>query len=78
MPTDHQELQGWDQRKQNCDLKNALEFSDSATIAKMASLISRGNNTTRGKVALMASLIEEPDAKRRVVQGARQRCRHQM
>ena len=41
MPTDHQELHGWINER-NCDLRNALEFSDSATIAKMGSLISQG------------------------------------
>ena len=36
IPTDHQELQGWVSER-NCDLRNALEFSDSATVAKMGS-----------------------------------------
>ena len=65
----------------NCDLKNAFEFSNNATVAKVGSLLSQGtaqlasgswdvpmDGTT--KSALMASLIEESDAKRRAVQGA--------
>ena len=79
MPTDHQDLQGWVSDR-NCDLRNALEFSDHATIAKVGSLLSQGtaqlasgswdvpmDGSTRS--ALMASLIEESDAKRRAVQG---------
>ena len=41
MPIDHQELHGWINER-NCDLRNALEFSDNATVAKMGSLISQG------------------------------------
>ena len=41
MPTDHQDLQGWVSDR-NCDLRNALEFSDHATIAKVGSLLSQG------------------------------------
>ena len=40
-PTDHQELQGWVSDR-NCDLRNAFEFSDHATVAKVGSLLSQG------------------------------------
>ena len=79
MPTDHQELRGWINDR-NCDLRNALEFSDSATVTKVGSLLCQGTaQLTAGsrdvprdgstRSALMASLIEESDAKRRVMQG---------
>ena len=45
MPTDHQELQAW-----ISELRNALEFSDSATVAKVGSSLS-GHSTARGRVA---------------------------
>ena len=79
MPTDNQDLQGWVSDR-NCDLRNVLEFSDHATIAKVGSLLSQGtaqlasgswdvptDGSTRS--VLMVSLIEEFDAKRRAVQG---------
>ena len=42
MPTDHQELQGWIS-DHNCDLRNALEFSDSA----VGSLLCHGTARSR-------------------------------
>ena len=66
--------------ERNCDVRNALEFSDRATVAKMGSLSQGTAQLAVGsrdvvmdvstRSALMASLIEESDAKRRVVQGA--------
>ena len=77
MPTDHQELQGWTS-DHNCDLRNALEFSDSA----VGSLLCQGtvqlaaglwdvpmDGSTRS--ASMAPLVEESFAKFRVVEGHR-------
>ena len=77
MPMDHQGLQGWVSHR-SCDLRNALEFSDHATIGKVGSLLSQGiaqlasgswdvpmDGTTRS--ALMVSLIVVSDAKRRAV-----------
>ena len=64
------ELQGWISER-NCDLKNALEFSDSDTVAKVGSLLCQG--TARfmagSPYALVdgstrSSLIQESDAKK--------------
>ena len=72
MPTDHQELQGWISEG-NCDPRNALVFSDSATVAKVGSLLC--HSTARFRVAgrshgrvdkISPDGIEESDAKRRV------------
>ena len=41
MPTDHQDFQGWTSER-NCDLRNALEFSDSATVANVGSHLCQG------------------------------------
>ena len=49
MPTDNQDLQPW-VRDRNCDLRNALEFLDNATIAKVGFLLSQGTTQLRFRV----------------------------
>ena len=76
MPTsDLQDLEMWLSNR-NCELRNALEFGDTAIIAKVGALVGHGTaaltsfatvapmeGTTRS--TLMAALIDSADAKRR-------------
>ena len=77
VPLDHAELEGWIIER-NCDLRNALEFGDAATISQIGNLLSQGitqfarssKDVVMGqsRSSLMESMIEESDAKRRLVQ----------
>ena len=74
MPTsDLQDLKMWLSNR-NCELRNALEFGDTATIAKVGARHGTAALTSFATVApmegttrstLMAALIDSADAKRR-------------
>ena len=76
MPSSNlQELQGW-LSDRNCELRNALEFGDNTTIAKVGALVGQGTATLSSVAAagtvdgpsrsiLMAAAIDQADAKRR-------------
>ena len=77
IPASAQELGGWISER-NCDLRNALEFGDTSTVAQIGSLLSQGISQLasvsrdvpdgQSRSSMMESLIEESDAKRRLVQ----------
>ena len=75
IPACAQELGGWISER-NCDLRNALEFGDTSTIAQIGSLLSKGisqlasvsRDVPESRSSMMESLIEESDAKRRLIQ----------
>ena len=71
------ELEGWISER-NCDLRNALEFGNAGTITQIGTLLSHGiaqlSRDSKDVVmdgqsmsSLMESVIEESDAKRRLV-----------
>ena len=75
MPTNPQDLEGWISNR-NCELRNALEFGDVASTAKIGTLLSQGAASLasmirdvpmegKSRSTLMSSLIDEADAKRR-------------
>ena len=78
MPTaDIQEVEGW-LSSRNCELRNALEFGDRATIAKLGVLVAQGSACLAGlnsdvsmggpdQSSLMSALIDKGDVKRRCV-----------
>ena len=78
MPTtDVQEVEGW-LSSRNCELRNALEFGDRATIARLGVLVAQGSACLAGltsdvsmggpdQSSLMSALIDKGDAKRRCV-----------
>ena len=66
IPVSAQELGGWISER-NSDLRNALEFGDTTTVAQIGSLLSQGISG-QSRSSMMESLIEESDAKRRLVQ----------
>ena len=77
MPQDCAELEGWISDR-NCDLRNALEFGNTGTITQLGTLLSQGiaqlSRVSKDVVmegqsrsSLMESMIEESDAKRRLV-----------
>ena len=62
----------------NCEMRNALEFGDASSIAKIGILLSQGAALLaslsrdepmdgKSRSSLMSSMIEEADAKRRCV-----------
>ena len=77
IPVSAQELGGWISER-NCDLRNALEFGDTSTVAQIGTLLSQGISQLasvsrdpadgQSRSSMMESLIEESDAKRRLVQ----------
>ena len=77
IPLDHAELEGWISER-NCNLRSALEFGDAATISQIGNLLSQGitqfarssKDVVMGqsRSSLMESMIEESDAKKRLVQ----------
>ena len=60
--TDLQELQGW-LSERNCELRNALEFGDTTTIAKLGELVGQGTSAMGS--TLMSAVIDQAEAKRR-------------
>ena len=76
MPSsDLQELQGWLSAR-NCELRNALEFGDTTTIAKVGALVGQGTAAMGSFAAagsldgasrstLMSAVIDQAEAKRR-------------
>ena len=75
-----QNIEGWLSNR-NCELRSALEFGDSATVARVGALVAQrsaqlaslvqgmqlvGDGEARS--SLMAALIDQADAKRRCVE----------
>ena len=78
MPTtDVKEVEGW-LSSRNCELRNALEFENRATITRLGALVAQGSACLAGftpdvsmggedQSSLMSALIDKGDAKRRCV-----------
>ena len=67
--------------KWNCDLRNALEFGDTSTVAQIGSLLNQGisqlvsvSRDVPESRSSMMDLIEEPDAERRLGLVWSERC----
>ena len=80
MPSDLQDLEGW-LANRNCELRNALEFGDAASIAKLGILLSEGASMLasltkdepmdgKDRSSKMSALIDEGESKRRCVENA--------
>ena len=78
MPEDRQDLEGWLSCR-NCELRNALEFGDVATVGKVGALVAQGSARMvafaqdipmngQAKSSLMSVLIDQADAKRRCIE----------
>ena len=78
MPEDRQDLEGWLSCR-NCELRNALEFGDVATVGKVGALEAQGSARMvafaqdvpmngHAKSSLMSVLIDQADAKRRCIE----------
>ena len=78
-----QDIEGWLSNR-NCELRNALEFGDSATVARVGALVEQGSaqlaslvqgmlpvGDGQARSSLIAALIDQADAKRRCVEGWR-------
>ena len=78
--TSEQDIEGWLSNR-NCELRNALEFGDSATVARVGALVAQGSaqlaslvqgmqpvGDGQARSSLMAALIDQTDAKRRCVE----------
>ena len=73
MPQDCVELEGWISVR-NCDLRSALEFGNTGTITQFGQGIAQLSRVSKDVVmdgqsrsSLMESMIEESDARRRLV-----------
>ena len=78
MPEDRQDLEGWLSCR-NCELRNALEFGDVATVGKVGALVAQGSARMvafaqdvpmngQAKSSLMSVPINQADAKRRCIE----------
>ena len=77
MPGDRQDLEGWLSCR-SCELRNALEFGDTATVARVGALVAQGSAKMatfvpdvpmdgQAKSSLMSALIDQAKAKRRCI-----------
>ena len=75
MPGDRQDLEGWLSCR-NCELRNALEFGDTAAVARVGALVGSAKMAAfvpdvpmdgQAKSSLMSALIDQADAKRRCI-----------
>ena len=75
-----QDIEGWLSNR-NCELRNAFNFGDSATVARVGALVAQGSAQLASLVqgmqpvcdgqarsSVMAALIDQADAKRRCVE----------
>ena len=73
IPGDRQDLEAWLSWR-NCELRNALEFGDAATVARSAKMATFAQDVPmhgQVKSSMMAALIDQADAKRRCVEATR-------
>ena len=77
MPGDRQDLEGWLSCR-NCELRNALEFGDAATVARVGALVAQGFAKMatfvpdvpmdgQAKSSLMSALTDQAEAKRKCI-----------